>query len=198
MKIMTFVLVVFFGLLAAGCSQPPTEAVNGAKTALEAARDAGAADYAPESLGAAEDALSALDAELATQAEKFALLRSYEKAGKLAAAAQAAGNKAAEDAAAGKEAARTEAMALIEGVRTSLQEVKVLLAEAPRGKGTRAEIDAITADVAAVEPGLKDFEARVAGGSYLEARAKAQAAQETLNKVKAEIQGAIAAKRRRG
>ncbi len=196
-RIITFILVVGFGLLAAGCSQPPSEAVNAAKAALEAAREAEGGDYAPESLGAAEDALNQLEAEIATQGEKFALLRSYAKAEELAASAQTAAEKATRDAAAGKEAARLKATETMESVRASLEEVNGLLAKAPRGKGTRAEIDAMKADVAAVESGFEDFDAAMAGEHYLEAQAKAEAAQETLDRVKAEVQGAIDARKGR-
>jgi hypothetical protein len=181
-------------LLAAGCSQPPTEAASAATAAVQSAREAGGPDYAPESFGMAEQALTSLETELAAQKEKFVLLRSYESAQKLAAEAQAAGEKAQTDAIAGKEAARVEAAQLLESVQVSLEEVKGLLEKAPRGKGTRAEIEAMQADVAAVEAGLPDIESALVDGSYLDARAKAQAAQEALDRVRSEIEGAMQAR----
>ena len=41
---------------AVGCSKPPQQDIDAANTSLEAARTAGAQDYAPESLQAAETA----------------------------------------------------------------------------------------------------------------------------------------------
>ncbi len=193
-KIVPSTLALGVVLLAAGCSKPPTDAVNAAKAALETAREAGAADYALESLGAAERAQTDLEVEIAAQEQKFSLLRSYAKAEELATAAQAAAAEATQDAAAGKEAARTEATTLMDSVRATLAEVKELVDKAPRGKGTRAEIDAMKADVAAVESGVGDIDAAILEGQYLDALAKAQAASETLDQVKAEIQGAMDAK----
>jgi len=50
------------------------------------------------------------------------------------------------------------------------------------------------ADVAGVEAGLADFDAAFSAGRFKEALAKAQAAQETLDAIKADIQAAIEAK----
>lgn len=181
-------------LLLAGCSQPPADTIDAASAALQSAQEAGAAEYAAESMSVAEGAKAAMEAEIATQNEKFSLFRSYAKTAELAAAAQAAAEKAAEDAEAGKEAIRTEATALMEGVRTSLVSVQEMLDKAPRGKGTRAEIDSMRADLAAVESGFADFDAAMGEGLYLDALGKAQAAQAAIDQVKTEIEGAIEAR----
>jgi len=188
-------LALFTGtLIAVGCSQPPTDAVNAAQAALEAAKSSEAADYAAESLAAAESSAAALDAELKVQSEAFALTRSYTKATELATAAKAAADKAAADAKAGKEAAKASATTMIEGVRASIDAVKQMIVTAPKGKGTKADLEAMTADVAAVETGLADFDATFAAGRYKEAQAKAEAAQKTLDGIKADIEAAIAAR----
>jgi len=187
-------LIAGAAVATVGCAQPPTDVVNAAKAALETARTSEAADYAAESFAAAESAVAALDAELKVQSEGFALTRSYTKATELASAAKAAAEKAAADAKTGREAARTEASTLIAGVRTSLTEVGTMIDKAPKGKGTKADIEAMKADVAGVEAGLVDFDAAFSAGHFKEARAKAEAAQQTLDRIKADIQAAIAAK----
>ncbi len=189
-----FAMVVGIPLLAAGCAQPPTDVVNAAHTALETARTSEAADYAAESLAAAENAVAALDAELKAQGEAFALTRSYKKATELATAAQTAAEKATSDAQTGREAAKQEASTLVETVRTSLAETGEMLAKAPKGKGTQADIEAMKSDLAGVEAGLADFDAAFAAGRYKEALAKAQAAQQTVDGVRADIQAALDAK----
>ena len=69
-----------------------------------------------------------------------------------------------------------------------------MIAKAPKGKGTQADIEAMKADVAGVEAGLADFEAAFSAGRYKEALAKAEAANQTLERIKADIQAAIDAK----
>jgi len=181
-------------LLATGCAKPPTDAVNAAKAALETARTGDAADYAQESLQAAENAVAALDAELNVQKEAFALTRSYSKATELAAAATAASEKATADALAGREATKVEASTLVEEVRASLVETAAMIAKAPKGKGTQADIEAMKTDVAGVEAGLVEFEAAFSAGRYKEALAKAEAAKQTLDGIQGDIKAAIDAK----
>lgn len=196
MKTTVSALAVIVGatLLLAGCAQPPTQAVDAARAALETARTSEAADYAPESLQAADDAVAALDAELKAQSEAFALTRSYKKATELAAAATTAAEKATTDAEAGREAAMNQASALRDEVAASLVQTTEMIAKAPKGKGTQADIEAMKADVASVESGLADFDAAFSAGRYKEAVAKAEASRETLNRIQADIQAAIDAK----
>ncbi len=182
-------------LFTAACAKEPTEALTAAKTALEAAKTAEASDYAPEALAAAETAQAALEAELKAQGEKFALTRSYTKAAELATAATAAAESAATAAAAGKEAMKVEATALVAGVRAAVETTKQVLAKAPKGKGSAADLEAMNADVAAVETSLPDMDAALAAGKYKDAKAKADAAKATLDKIAADVQAAIDAKK---
>ena len=197
MKKTLLLLPVIAGLafLTAACAKPPTEAVDAAKAALSAAKAAEAAEYAPASLSKAEEAVTVLETELKTQADKFALMRSYTRALELAGAAKTAAEKAAADAATGKEAAKNEATTLIAGVKTAVEEVKTLITTAPKGKGTQADIEAMKADLAGVESGVADLDSTFDGGRYKEAKAKAEAAQQTLDRIKADIQAAIDAKK---
>ena len=76
--------------LVAGCASAPTDAVNKANDALDAAQQAQAPDYAPEAWTTAQDSQAKLQAELAAQEKKFALFRSYDEAKNLAAATESA------------------------------------------------------------------------------------------------------------
>jgi hypothetical protein len=182
-------------LLTVACAKEPTEALNAAKAALDAAKTAEAADYAPAALAAAETASAALEAELKAQGEKLALTRSYTKAAELAAAAKAAADAAAAEAVTGKEQMKTEATTLIAGVRSAIEAAKAALAKAPRGKGTAADLEAMKGDVAGVEAALADMDAALAAGKYKDAKVKAEAAKATLDKVVADVQAAIDAKK---
>jgi hypothetical protein len=184
-------------LLAVACAKEPTDSLNAARAALEAAKTAGAADYAPSALAAAETAQAALDAELKAQSEKFALTRSYTKAAELATAAKAAAEAASAAAVSGKEQMKAEAATLIAGVRGSVDAAKQALASAPKGKGSAADLEAMNADVAGVETALGEMDAAMAAGNYKDAKVKAEAAKATLDKIVADVQAAIAAKRGR-
>lgn len=182
-------------LLSVACAKEPTDALNAAKAALESAKSAGAADYAPSALAAAETAAADLDAELKAQAEKFALTRSYTKAGELAAAAKSAADQAAAAAVTGKEQMKAEATTLIAGVRGSIDAAKQALAKAPKGKGSAADLEAMNADVAGVEAALGEMDAAMAAGNFKDAKVKAEAAKATLDKIVADVQAAIDAKK---
>jgi hypothetical protein len=184
-------------LLSVACAKEPSEAVNAARSALEAAKTSGAADYAPSALASAESAQAALDAELKAQSEKFAPTRSYTKAAELAAAAKSASEAASAAAVSGKEQMKAEATTLIAGVRGSIDVAKQALAKAPKGKGTAADLEAMTADLAGVEASLGEMDAAVAAGNYKDAKVKAEAAKATLDRIVADVQAAIDAKRGR-
>jgi hypothetical protein len=182
-------------LMSVACAKEPTDALNAAKSALAAAKTAEAADYAPAALAAAETAAAALDAEIKAQAEKFSLTRSYTKAAELATAAKAAADKAAAEAVTGKEQMKTEATTLVAGVRSAVEAAKQALAKAPKGKGSAADLEAMKSDVAGVETALADMDAAIAGGKYKDAKVKAEAAKATLDKIVADVQAAIDAKK---
>jgi len=195
MRKMMAVLSLVFGLvLVAGCSKPPQQAIDSANASIDAAKQAGAADYAPDSLRAVDDAKAALDAELKVQQDKFALFRSYKKSDELAADVKAKADKAAADAKANMEQAKNDATAAIGNVTTALADAKAALDKAPKGKGTAADIEAMKADLAAAEASRNDANAALSSGNYKDAKAKADAAASTIQNVMSQIQAAIDAK----
>jgi hypothetical protein len=182
-------LVLAIGV-ATGCAKVPTEEIAAADQAMQAATAAEAEVYAPASWSTAQDTRAQLDAEVKAQEESFALSRSYEHARTLAADTKAAAEQAAADAEAMKEKVRVEVAGLIEQAKTSLQETRTLLSNAPQGKGTAADLAALEADARSTEDYLAEADREYQAGNYMEARAKAEAALAELDKVKAEIQGA--------
>jgi colicin import membrane protein len=184
-------------LISVACARQPSDTVNAAKASLDAAKMAGAADYAPAALARAETSAAALDAELKAQSEKFALARSYTKASELAASAKSDAEKAAAEAVSGKEQMKAEATTLIAGVRGSLDAAKQALAKAPKGKGSAADLEAMNADVAGVESSLAAMDSAMAAGNYKDAKVKAEAARQTLDKIVADVQAAVEAKKGR-
>jgi hypothetical protein len=70
------------------------------------------------------------------------------------------------------------------------EEVDDLLASAPRGKGSVADLATLEEDAGLGGDHLAEAERALAAGDYLEARAKAGVAIESLNKIKNEVQAA--------
>jgi len=185
--------LALLALVASGCAKPPETEVQAVDAAMQSASSAGAGEYAPESLAAAESAKRDLDAELKVQQEKFALFRSYDKSKELATAAKSAADKAAADAAAGKNRAREEATTLMAEAKTAIEEVKTLLDQAPRGKGSQADIAAMKSDLAGIETSLSEVDAAMAEERYLQAKAKADAAKQNVEQIRNEILQAMEA-----
>ncbi len=186
-------LVLGFAVMTVACGAPPTADIDAAKAAIAAASTAGAGDYAGASLKAAEDAQAALDAEMKAQEGKW--FKSYDKAKQLAADVKTAGEKAAADAAAGKEQAKADATKALEDAKAGLREADALLAKAPKGKGSAADIGAMKSDIAAAVATLVEADAALANGKFLEALAKSESAKKTAATVKEAVEAAKAAKK---
>ncbi len=190
--------VLAFGLglavSVAGCGAPPKADLDAAKAAVDKAMAASAGDYAADSLKAAQDAQAALDAELKAEDAKW--FKSYDKVKEFAAKTRAAGEKAAADAVAGKEKARIEATAAVGEAKKQLAEAEGLLAKAPKGKGSAADIEAMKADLVAATTAITDAEGALATEHFLDAQAKAAAATKTATSVTSAVEMAQAAKKR--
>jgi hypothetical protein len=163
------------------------------KTAISGADAAGAAEYAADSLKAAQDAQAALDAELKAQDGNW--MKSYDKAKTLAAAAKAAGEKATTDATAGKEKAKADATQGIADAKAALTAAQELLAKAPKGKGTAADLAAMKTDLETAATTITEAEAALGSVKYLDAKAKAASAKAAADKVTADVEAAKAAKK---
>jgi hypothetical protein len=192
-RIAVLALVLGLAVMTVACGAPPTADINAAKAAITAATTAGAGDYAAASLKTAEDAQAALDAELKAQEGKW--LKSYDKAKQLAADVKTAGEKAATDAAAGKEKAKADATQAIAAAKAALTEAEGLLAKAPKGKGSAADIAAMKADLATAATAVTEGETALGSGKFLDAIAKAESAKKAAATVKEAVEAAKAAKK---
>jgi membrane-associated HD superfamily phosphohydrolase len=177
------------GLLA--CAKPPQADIDAAKAALDAAKAAEADIYAPDALRAAEDSINAIQTEVDAQAAKFALFRSYEKTKELVAAAKAAADKTTADANTMKEQVKNEALAIFGEAKTELTAAQELLAKAPKGKGSKADIEALKGDLDAIQPMLDGAQASFDAGKFMDAKNGAQAAKDKAIYVKDAINNAI-------
>jgi hypothetical protein len=80
------------------------------------------------------------------QDAKFVLTRSYTDATRLTTTASDAASKAVNEAEERKQAAQTEASTLLVDARATVQEAETALNGAPKGKGSKADLDALQSD----------------------------------------------------
>ncbi len=187
-KVLVIVAALSLILLAA-CASVPQEQINAAKAAMDKAKAAGAEMYAPESLKAVTDKEAALNAELANQ--EGSLFKSYDLTAKLAQEMLDLATKAESDAVAGKEKAMTEANDAVIAAEAAVTAAREALTKAPKGKGSAADLAAMTGDVDAAAKTIEDAKADVTAEKYLDAKTKAEAAKAQAEKVTADVQAAI-------
>jgi hypothetical protein len=177
-------------VFAAGCGKQPVEDITAAKSAVDALVAEGADKYATEELKLANDDLSAAMAEVKAQDEKT--FKNYDKAKELLAKAKAAADTAKADVPAKKEQAKAAATAAQEAAKTAVDEATSLLAKAPKGKGTQADIEAMKADVAGLEQSLTEVQSLIDGGDYNAAAEKANPIKDKAAELSAQITEAMA------
>jgi hypothetical protein len=191
------VLAVVVMFIFVGCAKEPTQEISDAKAALEAVIDEGANTYTP-------DEIKALNDQFATAVEE-----ANAKTGKLFASNSAAIEKLVKiktDAEAlkavipvKKDEAKNAALAAQTEVQTALEEAKTLLANAPKGKGTQADIAAFTADLQAIEDSVPELQKAIDSEDYFGASEKAKSIKEKSVSISDQIKQAIekvAAKKR--
>jgi hypothetical protein len=167
----------------AACAQPPQAEIDAARAALDSAsRNADVVTYAPDALRSAQEKLNALDAELALQAHRSALSRSFDSAAALARETAALAAKAGTLAIADKQQVASDAAGLVEEVTAAIPgfESKVWAARrVPRIKLDLIAPLQLVPDQAraAVDDARKD----IATGEFAAAKARLMAAKDQLS-----------------
>lgn len=170
-----FAVLVLLPLAIAGCAEPPEREYHQAQGAIEAARAAGAEQYAPDELAAAQQALTGYGAAVAQRDYRQALnhaLDSRERA-----------NAAARKAAADKAARRGELERLIVVLAAEVERGRVAANGATRSQGAAAR--SLRQAIADTERALQNSRAALE-------RDDLKSAQETLNGLETRIAQALA------
>lgn len=179
--------IAILGMVA--CAKPPQELINGANASVDAAKAAEASTYAPDALKAATDKAAALNAELAIQQEKW--FKSYKLTEQIANELKTLGDKAKADAVAGKEQAKKDAEAAIAAAEAAEVAAREILTKAPKGKGSTADIAALTGAVDAAKASIDAAKADMTSEKFFDAKSKADSAKAAAEGVTTEVQAAI-------
>lgn len=173
-----------------GCAQPPIEQLEAAQKAVDAAKAAGATEYAKEDLATLEQQFALAKEELAKQETALSVFRSYAEADKLLLKVVESGAAIATKATQNKEAAQAAAKEREKEAQQVVASAKELMAEAPTGKD-KAAVEALKEDISGLEANLSAVHQLIEKGDYLGADAQAKALKEKASAVSGEIQKAI-------
>lgn len=187
----TGTLVLLFGTILMACAEKPIQGTDSALQALQAAKQAGAEKYAPESLRVAEDEYQKAQEEIAAQDDSFVMTRNYDTANAILVNVVADAEKAKTEAIASRQLVKTEAEGAVVLAKTSLEEAKNQLAQAPTGKGTQADLQALRGDLQAAETTFAEIDAIMAMEDYIGVKAKAESVQALAARVNEQVAQAI-------
>jgi hypothetical protein len=177
-----------------GCAKVPQAAIDQARQAMAAAEEVESASYAPEAYQTARQAMSAASAELEVQQEKFALLRSYERANELLATAQQDAVTAEQTAVAARQQAKADAEQAIVAIDAGLAKADALLGDLAscrrRPKGFAGDLELLRGTVDGLRSQVSDVESTLADEDYLEAKTLAQELNTQVETVVADLEQA--------
>jgi uncharacterized coiled-coil DUF342 family protein len=191
MKSMTkvFVLTLLVAFVFTGCAKQPTQQMDAAKAAVQAVATAKGDVYAKDELNTLQKDLQAATDEVNAQAKKF--FKKYGKAKEMLA-------KVVTDADAVKaqipgriEAAKKAAEMAINDAKTAFDGAKALLEKAPKGKGTKADIEAMKADLGGLETQMTEVQNAMTAEDYFGAKDKATAIKDKAAAIAEQVQKAI-------
>ena len=178
-------------LFLVGCAKQPQESIDAAKKAVDEGKTAGSEKYVPAEAKKVNDSLAAALNEIKTQDDKFSLFRNYDKSKEMLAQVKSEADKLKSDVAAKKEEAKKNALAGQEEAAASLKEAKALLAKAPMGKGSRADVEALKGDLKGIEDGLPELQQLIDKEDYLAANDKAKALKEKADGIANQVKEAM-------
>lgn len=192
---MLLVLPILVALIA-GCSKPPEMEMAAADQAMQAAQATQASKYAAADWQMANDTLQAAKAEKAAQDGRFAMFRSYGKSKAMFEKASALMNTAATNAKAEMERVRKETEEMLNMVRVELDSTAAMVAKAPVGKDTKAEIELMKQDLTALQQMLTEAQANWSRNDFDGAKSKINTVRERMNTMKTQLEAAMAKRRR--
>ncbi|MFH1312436.1 MAG: hypothetical protein ABIJ00_04335 [Candidatus Eisenbacteria bacterium] len=177
-----------------GCGEAPVEQIAGAQDAIERAKAAEAETYAADAYKMAADTLLAALAAKQEADSKFKLLRSYNGTERLVARVEVLANEAASRARVEKERIRLEITDLLSSTRAVVDSAQIAIQTAPKGKGSKAEIELMKSELAAANAALAEAQADFETDRFAPAKAKLQAATDKARRISEEIAAAAAKK----
>jgi hypothetical protein len=187
--LISLTLVLAMLVVLTSCAKQPTQEMNDSKAGIDAVIADGGEKYAKEEVKALNDQLTSAMDEVKVQDGKF--FKNYDKAKEILAKVKASADALKAEIPARKEKAKNDAIAALDAAKTAVSEAKALLAKAPKGKGTKADIEAMRADVAGIEAALTETQGMIDSEDYMGAADKANGAKAKATEVAGQITAAM-------
>lgn len=182
--VLSFVVVMFVG-----CAAEPTQEMDAAKAAIDAAKTEGADVYAADQLTALNDSLTKAVEEAKAQTGKMFKSNAEAKAKLVQIKTDAEALKATIPAK--KEEAKNNAITVQTETKTLIEEAKTLVANAPTAKDSQADIEAFKNDLAGIEAEFAAVQTAIDGQDFLGAAEKCKTIKEKATGISDQIKQAI-------
>ena len=190
--------LVIIGILSAflvtGCAKAPEQEMTSAKALIESATTADVQAYAADELAQLSSDLNAALEEVKVQDEKW--FGNFDKAKEMLAAINTSAGNVTAVAAQRKEEAKQAAIATQAEAVAAIEAAKALLAQAPKGKETKAEIEMLNADLTGYAESLAGIQTSIDQEKYTEAKDSANLIKEKAASVSSQVQAAIDKKKK--
>jgi len=183
-----FILVLAIAIILTGCKQP-TQAIDEAKAAVEDVAKAGADKYAVDELKKLNDDLTAALDEVNAQDKKF--FKKFGTAKEMLVKIKADAETLKAELPQKIETDKNNAISLQTEAKAAIDEAKALLEKAPKGKGTKKDIEALKADLAGVEAAFAEIQTAIDGQDYIVAADKAKAVKDKAVAISDQVKAAI-------
>jgi hypothetical protein len=190
-KLFNLLIIAIVGaFLLTGCAKAPTQEMNDSKAAVEAVINADSQTYAKDELAKAQSDLDAANAEVKTQDAKF-LFKNFDKAKQMLAAVKTEADNVKAVAANKKEEAKQAAIAAQTDAKKAIDDANALLAQAPTGKETKADIEAFKADLTGLSDSLAGLQQSIDQEKYADASSNAATIKGKATDVATQITAAL-------
>lgn len=177
-------------VLTTSCQKVPQEQIDAAKAAVELVKVSQADLYVPQEYAALQDSMSAIMAAVEVQQSKT--FKNFDAVRLQLDAIMLAAPQVSANAAAAKEQVKLATEGEIVAINTILEENRVLITKAPRGKEGAAVLEEIKNEMTMIEGAVAEVNQLMANGDYLGAQVKAKAAKESAMSINTELNEAIA------
>jgi len=191
--LISLTLIMAMLVVLTSCSKQPTQEMGDAKAAIDAVIADGGEKYANDEVKALNDELTAAMDEVKVQDGKF--IKNYDKAKEMLAKVKSSADALYAELPARREKAKNDAIVALDAATSAVSNANMMLAKAPKGKGTKADIEAMRADVAGIEAALTEAQGMIDNGDYLDATDKANGAKIKADEVADMISQAMAKKK---
>jgi len=172
------------------CGKQPVEEINATKAAMEAAVSEGANKYVADEYKVVDGALVAAMEEVKLQDSK--MFKNYDKAAQMLAKVKTDSEALKAKAIAEKQRLMDQASADLAAAKTAVATAGDLVTNAPKGKGSAADIMAMKADVAGLETALAEVQPLIDAGDFAAASEKALAINDKASALSDEIKAVMA------